>query len=91
MQGARHNETENESYAECIKACLERLQRCNSFDICLIRREHNGRICILLDRQCADMCNTAVQAMTRNSPYAEDICLLCAKGWQRVQSALDNH
>ncbi|EME73173.1 four-helix bundle copper-binding protein [Bacillus sonorensis] len=72
---------ENVSYDECIKACQECLQLCNEcFDKCLMEEDASMMAeCIRLDRECADICHAAVQAMTRNSPYAEDICLLCAK------------
>ncbi|KAA6475177.1 four-helix bundle copper-binding protein [Bacillus swezeyi] len=73
---------ENQSvYEECIKACQECLYACNHcFDKCLMEVDSGLMAeCIRLDRECAEMCAIAVQALTRNSPYAEDICLLCAK------------
>ncbi|MBU8701622.1 four-helix bundle copper-binding protein [Bacillus paralicheniformis] len=68
-------------YEECIKACRECLEACNHcFDKCLMEEDAGMMAeCIRLDRECAEMCGFALQAMTRNSPYAEDICQLCAK------------
>src|SRR5690606_16214280 len=67
-------------YEECFKACLECLEACNNcFDACL--QEHDVKMmaeCIRLDRECADACSHAIQAMTRNSPFAKEICELCA-------------
>ncbi|ARC69588.1 Ferredoxin [Bacillus licheniformis] len=62
-------------YEECIKACRECLEACNHcFDKCLMEEEAGMMAeCIRLDRECAEMCGYAIQAMTRNSPYAEDI------------------
>ncbi|MBB6449666.1 hypothetical protein HNR44_001644 [Geomicrobium halophilum] len=34
--------------------------------------------CIRLDRECADICAFAVQAMQTNSRFAKQICELCA-------------
>lgn len=35
--------------------------------------------CIQLDRDCADICRLASALMARNSPYAAQVCQLCAK------------
>ncbi len=35
--------------------------------------------CVRLDRECADMCAFAAEAMSRNSPFAQQICQLCAE------------
>ncbi|RSL29562.1 four-helix bundle copper-binding protein [Salibacterium salarium] len=34
--------------------------------------------CIRLDRECADICGFAAQAMQRNSRFAKEICNVCA-------------
>ncbi|RSL29832.1 hypothetical protein D7Z54_29230 [Salibacterium salarium] len=34
--------------------------------------------CIRLDRECADICAFAAKAMQSNSPFAKQICDLCA-------------
>jgi hypothetical protein len=35
--------------------------------------------CIRLDRECADICGFAVKSMQSNSPFASQICQLCAE------------
>lgn len=74
-------------YEECIKACRECLEACNHcFDKCLMEEEAGMMAeCIRLDRECAEMCGYAIQAMTRNSPYAEDICQLLRKGLRSLR------
>lgn len=34
--------------------------------------------CIRLDKECADICAFAVKTMQSNSPFAQQICQLCA-------------
>ena len=66
---------------ECIDVCLECMNACNvcyvsslkEYDLAMLRD------CIMLDRECADMCAFAVQAMTRKSPFMMEICQLCAQ------------
>lgn len=51
----------------CYTACLE------EEDIAMMKE------CIRLDRQCADICGFAAQAMSTNSMYAREICRICAE------------
>lgn len=71
---------EKMNYNECIKACLECIEACNNcFDSCLNEKEVASMVhCIRLDRECADICALAVKAMQTNSPFALQICQLCA-------------
>ena len=71
----------NTKYEDCLKACIECLEACNNcFDACL-KEEHIKMMagCIRLDRECADVCSYAAQAITRNSPFVQEICKLCAQ------------
>lgn len=71
----------NTKYEDCLKACIECLEACNNcFDACL-KEEHIQMMagCIRLDRECADVCSYAAQAITRNSPFVQEICKLCAQ------------
>lgn len=64
----------------CLEACQSCIKACNTcFDACL-REEHVGMMadCIRLDRECAEICGLAVQAMTRGSSFMKEICKLCA-------------
>lgn len=70
----------HEKYQECIQECLHCMQICNHcYDACL--KEENVKMmadCIRLDRECADICGFAAKAMASNSPFAPEICQLCA-------------
>ncbi|SFI80410.1 protein of unknown function [Paenibacillus sp. UNC496MF] len=64
----------------CIAQCLACMQACNHcFDACL--REEEAPMmadCIRHNRECADLCAFAAQALDRGSPYARALCRLCA-------------
>ena len=68
-------------YQECIDACLESMNACNysyvsslkEYDLATLRES------MRLDRECADICSYAVQAMTRQSPFVAGILRLCAE------------
>ena len=67
-------------YQVCIDACIECIDACNvCFDACL-EEDHMKMMadCIRLDRECADICALAVKSMQSNSPFANEICNLCA-------------
>ncbi|WP_211296462.1 four-helix bundle copper-binding protein [Paenibacillus donghaensis] len=67
-------------YQECIDACIQTMNACNysyvsslkEYDLASLRES------IRLDRECADICSFAIQAMTRQSPFIADILRLCA-------------
>lgn len=70
----------NTTYEECIRACLECMEACNTcYDACL--KEENLKMmasCVRIDRECADICAFAAKSMQSNSPFAHQICQLCA-------------
>lgn len=43
--------------------------------------------CIELDMQCASICYAAAQQMGMGSPYAKDICKICAEVCMVVQKS----
>ena len=71
----------HEQFQNCIDECLRCMQACNHcYDACLTE-EHSMDMskCIRLDRECADICAFAAQAMSHNSSYAKQLCRLCAE------------
>ncbi|WP_091659819.1 four-helix bundle copper-binding protein [Alteribacillus iranensis] len=68
------------TYEECIKECLNCMEQCNlCFDECLKEEDVTMMAtCIRLNRECADACAFAAKAMQSNSPFAKEICRLCA-------------
>nr|WP_285853319.1 four-helix bundle copper-binding protein [Sporosarcina luteola] len=86
-------ETVNTKYAETLKVILECLEECNTcFDACL--KEEDVKMmadCIRLDRECADVCAFAAQAITRNSPFTNQILELCADVCDRCAEECAKH
>jgi hypothetical protein len=68
----------HEQFQQCIEECLQCMVGCNHcYTACL--DEHDVAMmkeCIRLDRQCADICGFAAQAMSTNSMYSSEICRL---------------
>ncbi|WP_127762533.1 four-helix bundle copper-binding protein [Peribacillus asahii] len=56
------------------------MEACNTcYDACLKSEDVKMMAsCIRFDRECADICALAAKAMQSNSPFAEQICQLCA-------------
>ena len=80
-------------YQECIDACIKCMDACNysyvsslkEYDLAALRES------IQLDRECADICSYAVQAMTRKSPFVVEILRLCADICERCADASSRH
>lgn len=47
--------------------------------------------CIRLDIECADICSFAANAMQSNSPFAEQICKLCAEICEACGKECEKH
>ena len=71
----------NSSYEDCIAECLRCAMACESCaSACLEEQDVKMMAaCIKLDRDCADICRLAATLMARGSPFANEICVLCAK------------
>ncbi|MDF9841009.1 MULTISPECIES: four-helix bundle copper-binding protein [unclassified Paenibacillus] len=80
-------------YQECIDACIKCMNACNysyvsslkEYDLAALRES------IRLDRECADICSFAVQAMTRQSPFVVEILRLCAEICERCADESSRH
>lgn len=70
----------NMQYQACIDACNKCMQLCNEcFRLCLSEQDVRAREHCIMDLiDCADMCGTAICAMTRRSYHVKDICNMCA-------------
>ncbi|MBT2293385.1 four-helix bundle copper-binding protein [Paenibacillus albidus] len=68
-------------YQQCIDACVKSMDACNysyvsslkEYDLASLRES------IRLNRECADICSFAAQAMSRQSPFVVPILGLCAE------------
>lgn len=71
---------------DCIKACN------HCFDACLKEDDVNMMAnCIRLDRECADICTYAIQAITRQSPFTDKILQLCAEICEQCAEECGKH
>ncbi|WP_379126753.1 four-helix bundle copper-binding protein [Paenibacillus sp. sgz500958] len=72
-------------YQECIEACIKCMNACNYSYVSSLKEYdlESLRDIIRMDRECADICAFAVQAMTRQSPFVAEICRLCAEICER--------
>lgn len=72
----------NNTYEECIQACLDCIKACNTcYDACLNEEDVKMMVpCIRMDRECTDICTFAVKSMETNSPFIQQICQACACG-----------
>ncbi|GAB6931406.1 four-helix bundle copper-binding protein [Paenibacillus sp. JCM 10914] len=68
-------------YKQTIEAALECMNACNVCYVSCLKEYELAmlRDCITLDRECADICSLAAQAMSRKSPYTKEIVELCIK------------
>ncbi|AIQ64350.1 hypothetical protein PSTEL_15895 [Paenibacillus stellifer] len=68
-------------YQDCIEACLKCIDACNFSYVSSLKEYDLARLreWIRMDRECADMCAFAIEAMTRQSPFVAEICRLCAE------------
>ncbi len=82
-----------QSLEQCIKSCLECMEACNiCYDSCLKEEDLKMMVsCIRLDRECADICALAVKSMQSNSPFVNQICILCAEICEACGNECKNH
>lgn len=71
----------HERYESCIDACETCAVECeHCATACLQEPDAAARSrCIMLLRDCADICALATRWMARGSNYANEICGLCAR------------
>lgn len=86
-------------YQDCIDACFSCAEICNACSDDMIGMEGHGKRdvetlmarCIRLCRDCADICLLSAALMSRNSPYAEQFCGLCAEICDSCAEACEAH
>ena len=69
-----------QKFQSCITACSDCAVQCfQCASACLDEQDVKMLVhCIKLDRDCAAICQLAVQAMASGSEFAKQICNLCA-------------
>lgn len=71
---------QNQKYQTCIDACNECFESCEFCATSDLREQEVKSMtrCIQLNRDCADICETASQFMSRDSEYSKKTCAICA-------------
>ncbi|MEF2965111.1 four-helix bundle copper-binding protein [Paenibacillus sp. M1] len=82
-----------EKYRETIEACLECMNACNYCYVSSLKEYELAmlRECIRFDRECADICAFTAEALSRNTPFAAEICELCAKACDACAEECEKH
>ncbi|WP_410511321.1 four-helix bundle copper-binding protein [Paenibacillus sp. BR2-3] len=83
----------HEQFKDCIEECLRCMVACNHCYTSCLEEGHVGMMkeCIRLDRECADICAFAAQAMSMNSAYAKEICKVCADACEACGNECKKH
>ncbi|HEX7208319.1 MAG TPA: four-helix bundle copper-binding protein [Nitrososphaeraceae archaeon] len=71
---------QNSKYQSCIDVCNTCAEACEYCATCDLREEDVKMMasCVQINRDCANICWTASQFMSRDSKYAIQLCSLCA-------------
>ena len=72
---------QNPKYQACIEACCMCCEACEAcFTACLSDQQMVGMMtrCIMMTRDCADMCMMTSCMMSRGSENAKKMCNMCA-------------
>ncbi|WP_425387198.1 four-helix bundle copper-binding protein [Alteribacter aurantiacus] len=73
-----HMNGEMEEIYAAVEDCLRACNQC--YEACLSEEEvSHMRECIRTDRECADVCELTLKAISTNSPHVREIISLCAK------------
>ncbi|MGY8527166.1 four-helix bundle copper-binding protein [Paracidovorax citrulli] len=83
----------NTNYQACIDACARCVQACQYCAASCLQEQDVQMMteCIRLDLDCADICQLAVNVMSRGSDCAKPVCALCAEICQRCGDECAKH
>jgi hypothetical protein len=75
------NRLQNSKYQSCIDTCNACAESCELCATSCLREEDVKMLsrCTQLDRDCATVCWTASQLMSRDSEYVKQICNICGE------------
>ncbi|RZI86732.1 MAG: four-helix bundle copper-binding protein [Rubrivivax sp.] len=73
-----HHHDTQQDFDECIRACQAALQACQVCVSADVRESHEDmENCILINLDCADMCEATIKVLARQSPHHGDFCAVC--------------
>jgi hypothetical protein len=84
---------QNTKYQDCIDVCSACAESCEFCATSCLREQDIKTLerCIQLDRDCATVCWTASQLMSRDSEYAKQICSTCAEFCDACAEECEKH
>jgi hypothetical protein len=79
--GQRGDDVDNTNFQDCIGACEACATACDTCAAACLREEDVKMMagCIAHDIDCSQLCRLAAGFMARSSPFARDLCRLCAE------------
>lgn len=88
--------TLTQEWKDCIAACARCTQICEECSDDMIGMAHTSDTqlmerCLRLCRDCADICAMAGRWMSRVSPLAQQLCVLCAKVCDQCAEVCEQH
>lgn len=80
-------------FADCIAACQACVLACEGCASACLREPDVQAMarCIVLDRDCADLCALAATLMARDSAHAQALCALCAQACDACAEECGGH
>ena len=82
-----------EKFQNCIEACLECATVCENCATSCLREENTKMMasCILLDRQCAEICTASARVMAMSGGFSTQLCQLCAEVCEACARECEKH
>lgn len=87
------NTLQNSKYQSCIDACNACAESCELCATSCLREQDVKMLarCIQLDRDCATICWTASQFMSRDSEFVKQVCNACALSSDACAEECEKH
>lgn len=84
---------QNVKYQSCIETCFECTESCEYCATCDLREQDVKMLAkwIQSNRDCANICLTAVTFMSRDSDYSKQICKICAEICEACAKECEQH
>jgi hypothetical protein len=84
---------QNAKYQSCIDACNACAEACEYCATCDLREKDVKKMasCAQLNRDCANICWTASQFMSRDSEYSKQLCNICADICDACEQECEKH
>ncbi|MBC7488117.1 MAG: four-helix bundle copper-binding protein [Cytophagaceae bacterium] len=83
----------NEKFQTCIEACLACAVECEQCATACLNEQDVSKMakCILIDRDCADICFTTAKLLARDSQHGQHLMAECAEVCEACAAECDKH